>query len=76
MTTSSAGRVDTDHRHDGLFTHFTNLVQLEMKNNYPLLKFDLSLSPVSEKVVKRYRLANGRLLCQKVEILKYESDLS
>ena len=31
MTTSTAGRVNPKYRHRGLYVHFTELVELEMK---------------------------------------------
>ena len=76
MTTSTAGRVHIDYRQQGLYTHFINLVKLEMQKIYPLLQIDLSLITVSESLVKRYQLANGRLVHQKVELPKHDNDAS
>ncbi|KAK2139196.1 hypothetical protein LSH36_1956g00006 [Paralvinella palmiformis] len=69
MTTSTASRVNPKYRHRGLYVHFTELVELEMKKIYPSLLFDWSVSVVSESVIKRFELAGGRLIEKKLQVL-------
>ena len=66
MTTTTAGRIATQYRHRGLYVELKKFVALEMKKIYPNLLVDWSFSARTERVLKIYELAKGRLIDPKV----------